>query len=681
MLFTRTIFRKLMFTFLPLVLMVVLLVSLFSYQFAKKQVTDDAMEIMKNQGISTVESIDLRLNKHEDIGISLANAAGVFQSQLPKQSYVDLLKRSLNDTDDTLGVGIWFEPYSFNKTLRFFGPYVYKDQGEMVYTEEYEKPAYNYPSQDWYKAAVKSNGKPTWTSPYYDETTKITMVTAAIPFYDNKGIFKGITTADIDISSIQETMKKIKIAKTGWASLIDQDGNFVSHKDLNKVMKAKLQSDDQLKGLANKLSGDHGFFTEKINGETNFIYFDTLKRTGWKIVLMAPEAELLSPVNNLMVKMVIIAIAIIGLAAIVVYFFAKRMSRSVKVVNEKISLISAGDLTVTVQETAKDEIGQLAHYFNEMVISVKQLIVSVKSAVVDLHVASEHLSAISEETSASSEEIANAISGVASGASDVALRIDQALNKMQNLSESIEDVYSYLDTMKGLSEKQDEQNVQGMKKMSELREKSQSFIEVMKVIEGTIFSLAEKSKEIETVIDSISDISNQTNLLALNASIEAARAGEHGKGFAVVASEVRKLAEQSKLATEKVSDTIRGIGQQSIEAANQMTETKTIADDTILMVDESEKVFHQISEHAAELSSSIQTMAKKVSSMNELKEEVVDTFTTIQMTTEQAAAASEQISATTDEQLKVMRTIAKSAEDLTRASDELTNKASQFKTE
>ena len=94
---------------------------------------------------------------------------------------------------------------------------------------------------------------------------------------------------------------------------------------------------------------------------------------------------------------------------------------------------------------------------------------------------------------------------------------------------------------------------------------TQSIDELVEIINDnsiTIESFAQKSKDIDSVVEIISDIANQTNLLALNASIEAARAGEHGRGFAVVADEVRQLAEKTHKATNDISIVVQTMQQE-----------------------------------------------------------------------------------------------------------------------
>jgi len=91
--------------------------------------------------------------------------------------------------------------------------------------------------------------------------------------------------------------------------------------------------------------------------------------------------------------------------------------------------------------------------------------------------------------------------------------------------------------------------------------------------------LQEKNDDTVKVIDFITNIAGQTNLLGLNAAIEAARAGEQGRGFAVVAEEVRKLAEQSREATEKIQQTLNQMNVAVEEISKTIEHTGKVSSD------------------------------------------------------------------------------------------------------
>ncbi|MDF0606000.1 methyl-accepting chemotaxis protein [Neisseriaceae bacterium TC5R-5] len=119
---------------------------------------------------------------------------------------------------------------------------------------------------------------------------------------------------------------------------------------------------------------------------------------------------------------------------------------------------------------------------------------------------------------------------------------------------------------------------------------------------STIISQLENgSKQIDTIISTISEIADQTNLLALNAAIEAARAGETGRGFAVVADEVRKLAERTSQSTGEISNIVRSIQSDSKAAIGAMAEVRNLADNSLQLSEQARDSITEISAGAQEV--------------------------------------------------------------------------------
>ena len=119
---------------------------------------------------------------------------------------------------------------------------------------------------------------------------------------------------------------------------------------------------------------------------------------------------------------------------------------------------------------------------------------------------------------------------------------------------------------------------QGVQLIEKLKAQAMEVVKINTETRETTTQLNESIKDVEAITETILGISSQTNLLALNASIEAARAGEAGKGFAVVADEIRSLAEDTRVATEKIGEIIAKLTLDAESASSSMTRSAEYAE-------------------------------------------------------------------------------------------------------
>ncbi|NLK08745.1 MAG: hypothetical protein GX316_08610, partial [Firmicutes bacterium] len=154
--------------------------------------------------------------------------------------------------------------------------------------------------------------------------------------------------------------------------------------------------------------------------------------------------------------------------------------------------------------------------------------------------------------------------------------------------------------------------------------------------------LSKQTKDMEAVLNLISDIADQTNLLALNAAIEAARAGEHGRGFAVVAEEVRHLAEQTQQSIEEITGMINSLVENAAHSAETMANTN-------MRVQNGTELLSRTQTGLAEITTRITDASEVIREMTISIAEMKDTGGSIAAATEEQAASMEEISATTEQ--------------------------------
>ncbi|HUA97893.1 MAG TPA: methyl-accepting chemotaxis protein [Terracidiphilus sp.] len=252
---------------------------------------------------------------------------------------------------------------------------------------------------------------------------------------------------------------------------------------------------------------------------------------------------------------ILMAIAV-ALCAIIGTILTRMIAPPLRAATTALEQLADKDLTASVEEGGKDEIGRLSAALNRSVGSMRSVLETITRSADTLATAAGGLSERSTEGSDIAQSQSSKTSQIAAAAHEMTATIGEISQNAESAADA--------------SRKSAEAARLGgavMQAASAIMERIGS---ATASVAERMHSLSLRSQEIGRVVTVIQEISEQTNLLALNAAIEAARAGEHGRGFAVVAGEVRRLAERTKRATEEIAATIGSIQAETSSTADVM---------------------------------------------------------------------------------------------------------------
>lgn len=228
---------------------------------------------------------------------------------------------------------------------------------------------------------------------------------------------------------------------------------------------------------------------------------------------------------------------------------------------------------------------------------------------------------------------------------------------------SLEMVQETLDISKGVINKSDELNQtfnQGLSKIEQMDRQIDIIDASITTANVTMTELQTSIKTINSLLEDITQIANQTNLLALNAAIESARAGEHGKGFAVVADEVRKLAEQSAQTAANITEVTTGLFNKSQEATEKVRTGDVAAKDGQALIKNISTYFHYLKQTSENTVSEISRGMHKIENVTKLFHDTQSQIQSMASISEQNAAATEEVLATTENENKEIQEICNS---------------------
>ena len=559
--------------------------------------------------------VALRLERALDSARTLAQGLGSLQSagRADRASADALLQGVLVGNPGFLGVWTGWEPNAFDgKDSEFAnrpghdasGRYVpYWNRGSASVSVEplvdYDKPGVG----DFYQLA-KASGQETVMEPFtYPVAGKAVLMTSLVVPIQIDGRFVGVVGVDLTLASLQQTVEKIRVYDTGYASLLSNRGIYVGDRDAENVGKALSQSEGlelarQAIAQGNTLQSQ--FSSQRLQTEVTRVYVPLhlgMTTTPWSFALTVPNDTIQSEVQQqrlvaLGLGILSILLVSLGLAFALDRLVLRPIGGEPEDAARITERVAHGDLSQPIALRAHDSTSLMAQ-LQGMQNSLASVVANVRQG---------------------AESVATAGAQISQGNHDLSGRTESQASALEQTAASMEQLSSTVT-----------QNADNARHANELaRSASRVAVQggeaVARVID-TMQDINDSSRKIADIIGVIDGIAFQTNILALNAAVEAARAGEQGRGFAVVASEVRSLAGRSADAAKEIK-TLIGASVGRVEVgATQVTQAGQTMTEVVQAIQRVTDIMGEISAASAEQSAGVGQIGEAITQMDQVTQQ------------------------------------------------------------
>lgn len=444
---------------------------------------------------------------------------------------------------------------------------------------------------------------------------------------------------------IRDSVEDITVMNEGYAFLVDtSDYSIIAHKDdtLTGAVITEYPQGTFLGDISVQLAAENTeLFLAKDGSENYYVIASYIRRTPWVLVSCVSRDYILADLVKLAGIILAVFAVVLTTVITVVSIVLRNTLKPVDTLTTALTTITDGDFSVTIPEKGNDEITVMSRSLNGFVEIMREIIVDIRDI-------SHQLDTLSGSSKQISGALSESAEGQAESMGDVKVTLDQIANGIQELAlhaTTLSDVVNQTNE-RGKTAKANMQLTvdvasKGREDMETVNQTMDSIVQSMKQLSEIVNEVGSSTRQINSMVEIISDISDQTELLSLNAAIEAACAGEAGRGFAVVAEEIRKLADISSNSASKISEIIMQVNTQVSYMIEQTAQSVSHIEANSRKITASCDIFENIYKNVNETGRMLSEIVAEIANVD-------DVATNIAALSQEQSASTEEILASTE---------------------------------